>query len=184
MFKDVKYAPQMSQRKLAKSNMTTITEANLGKVMGDFNRFFAHDNVYQLHGFQFEVVDQEEHVMPDGYKFTTDIEGDRQIPIYHPIPKVHCKIHSLWTDYLKKNLSIKIRMRFLGLQSLRSTKLTVILLRLVIDTRSSVTDWSSTRSGTSTSIILRGSVTPSISRFLRSIRRLICRCKSMVCMRA
>lgn len=102
MYKDIKYAPQMSQRKLAKSNMTTITEANLGKVMGDFNRFFAHDNIYQLRGFRYEVIGHEEHVMPDGYKYTTEIEGDRQVPIYHPIPKVHCKIHSLWTDYLKK----------------------------------------------------------------------------------
>lgn len=107
MFKDVKYAPQMSQHKLAKSNMTTITDANLGKAMGDLNRFFSHNNICKLTGFRFEVVGQKVHVMPDGFKYTTDIEGDRQVPIYHPIPKGRCRIHSLWKDYLKDKPTYK-----------------------------------------------------------------------------
>lgn len=104
-YKDIKYAPQMPQHKLTKSNMITITEANLGKAMGDLNRFFSHDNVYKLSGFRFEVIGHREHVMPDGYKYTTDIEGDRQVPIYHPVPKGQCRIHALWKDYLKERPS-------------------------------------------------------------------------------
>lgn len=92
------YQPIMPRRKL--KNLTLITEKNLGKVMGDLNRFFSNPTC-KLSGFCKKEIGMELVVMPDGYQFLRDLYTEEEYPIY-TIYEGTCKLHHTYKKYLEE----------------------------------------------------------------------------------
>lgn len=95
MNKHKPYTPTICNRKLHR--LTLVTEKNIGKVMGDLNRFLSKPTMV-LRGFTKKAIDTE-YIDFHGDLFPVTQYAEEETPNYVPFVG-YCDYHYLWKKYL------------------------------------------------------------------------------------
>lgn len=90
-----KFVPTVGNRKLGR--LTLVTEKNIGKVMGDLNRFFSKPTM-KFNGWYPKKVGEEVHTYGSDV-WVQDVMSEEMYPDYRTFIG-YCDYHHLWKDHL------------------------------------------------------------------------------------